>query len=299
MFHTGLLARWIPRAAQWFISQRAARTRGKQFDLAAKQLVETKDGFRLFVFPDDYIGAAIATSRQFEPHVAEALRRILRPGHTFLDVGGNLGYFTCLGAQIVGPTGRVETFEPIPTNVTLIRASVGENRFSNVTLHQVAASDRAGKVRFQTIGTNGGVVNDSSQDFDLEVQCVALDDYLPSDIHVDVVKMDIEAHEVFALSGMRKLIQRCRPAIAVEWHPWAMQNHGHEPERLLRDLLAYDYALSVVDPGVKPRQTRDALDVVRHWRSLRNPTAHVDLLAMPQDASDRPASSPLDRRGSA
>ena len=42
------------------------------------------------------------------------LRRILRSGDVFWDVGANLGYYTLLGAACVGPNGRVVAFEPFP-----------------------------------------------------------------------------------------------------------------------------------------------------------------------------------------
>src|SRR5688500_13704019 len=41
-----------------------------------------------------------------------ALRKIVRPGMTILDVGGNLGLYTLLLSRLVGPAGRVVTFEP-------------------------------------------------------------------------------------------------------------------------------------------------------------------------------------------
>ena len=38
----------------------------------------------------------------------------IRPGDTFVDVGGNIGMITLLGSRLVGERGRVHTFEPNP-----------------------------------------------------------------------------------------------------------------------------------------------------------------------------------------
>ena len=42
-----------------------------------------------------------------------ALKKFLKPGDTFIDIGGNIGYITALAAGIVGKTGEVHAFEPI------------------------------------------------------------------------------------------------------------------------------------------------------------------------------------------
>src|ERR1700674_2858128 len=41
-----------------------------------------------------------------EMSVQEALARYLRPGMVFYDLGANGGFFTLLGAHLVGSTGR-------------------------------------------------------------------------------------------------------------------------------------------------------------------------------------------------
>src|ERR1700722_2471622 len=48
----------------------------------------------------------------YEPDVSNFLFRVLKEGDIAIDVGANVGYFTCLMAAIVGPTGKVYSFEP-------------------------------------------------------------------------------------------------------------------------------------------------------------------------------------------
>jgi predicted methyltransferase len=44
-----------------------------------------------------------------ERHVSEAnlVRSLLAPGMNVVDVGANIGYFTLMFAQVVGPQGRI------------------------------------------------------------------------------------------------------------------------------------------------------------------------------------------------
>ena len=86
-------------------------------EAAATPVLVPLDGFQLYVRRNDYfIGAAIARDRSYEPHVTAAVRRMLRPGDTFLDIGANIGYFTLMGSSLVGSTGRVIALEPNPSN---------------------------------------------------------------------------------------------------------------------------------------------------------------------------------------
>jgi len=75
-------------------------------------------------------------------------------------------------------------------------------------------------LRFTTVGSNGGVVTETSldQNQDLLVQAAVIDDVLP-DQPITMVKIDIEAHEPFALRGMTKLLKKYRPKIVTEFHP--------------------------------------------------------------------------------
>jgi FkbM family methyltransferase len=72
-------------------------------------------------------------------------------------------------------------------------------------------SDRVSELPFQTTGTNGSV-NLSMAIPHLVVPSIDLDGFLPEE-RVDLIKMDIEAHEPMALRGMKRLIENNRPII--------------------------------------------------------------------------------------
>src|SRR5262245_21336678 len=52
----------------------------------------------------------VMASGHYEPHSVEAIKKILRPGMMCIDAGAHIGFYTCLMASIVGPTGRVYAF---------------------------------------------------------------------------------------------------------------------------------------------------------------------------------------------
>jgi FkbM family methyltransferase len=71
---------------------------------------------------------------QWEPEVTRLIKQRLGPGHTFVDVGANLGWYTLLAADAVGPTGRVVAIEASPMNFSRLEENVNNNRLENVRL---------------------------------------------------------------------------------------------------------------------------------------------------------------------
>jgi len=75
----------------------------------------TREGLELHLDLDDYIQRGIFYEAWETPELAFA-RTILRPGDIMFDVGANVGIFSLVGAQAVGPEGQVK----IPTGAEVI-----------------------------------------------------------------------------------------------------------------------------------------------------------------------------------
>lgn len=77
-----------------------------------------------------------------EPEIVEITRH-LRVGDWAVDVGPNVGHYTCHMARCVGASGRVLAFEPVPVSFALLASNVRATGASNVTLFNVALSSAA------------------------------------------------------------------------------------------------------------------------------------------------------------
>lgn len=79
-----------------------------------------------------------------------------------------------------------------------------------------------------------------------KVRAVKLDEFLCESV-VDVIKLDIEGHEVHALRGMRDLIRRSRPVIFSELAPMNLRNAGQSAEELLAYFVDLGYEINMIE----------------------------------------------------
>jgi FkbM family methyltransferase len=76
------------------------------------------------------------------------MRRWLEPGHTFVDIGANLGFFSLLAAHLVGSRGAVWAFEPQPEMFESLRRSLLLGGLTNVVCFPMALTDHEGDATF-------------------------------------------------------------------------------------------------------------------------------------------------------
>ena len=81
----------------------------------------------------------------FDLMTSSIVAAALKGGDTFVDVGANWGYFTCIGASQVGPTGLVLAIEPSRVANRRLHETVRRNRLANVMIVQYAAGSVVGR----------------------------------------------------------------------------------------------------------------------------------------------------------
>lgn len=154
-----------------------------------------------------------------EPEFAQ-LDTLLSPGDWVIDIGANIGHYTKRFSELVGPTGRVIAIEPVPETFALLAANVSLFRHRNVSLFNIAASDRTSIVgiqvpRFETGLNNYYEAAITSGECDLKVMTSALDGLRVSH-PVRLVKIDAEGHDPLVLQGLAELLVRDHPTIIIE-----------------------------------------------------------------------------------
>lgn len=150
------------------------------------------------------------------------LATLLRPGNWVLDIGANVGQYAVVCSHLVGPTGRVIAVEPVPQAFALLASNCDALPVQNVTLLNLAASDRSAVRGMSVPLWEGGMPNTArssmspdEEHVDAYVQTAALDAFQwPT--RISLVKIDTVGHEMNVLRGMTKLLNRDRPHLIVE-----------------------------------------------------------------------------------
>lgn len=159
-----------------------------------------------------------------EPEVQRALEQHLRPGMNFFDIGANIGFFTLLGARLVGEKGRVTSFEADPEIAARLREHIARNHFSQVTVEEKAVWSKHSVVKFSRSDPNVspdrglGHVASIKETGCIEVEAVSLDEYTAAFPAPDFLKCDVEGAEVEVFRGARRLLTEKRPGILCEMH---------------------------------------------------------------------------------
>jgi FkbM family methyltransferase len=233
--------------------------------------------YKLFVDSRD-VGLAphLMLDGYWEMWCTEFMLRQVKAGQVAVDVGANLGYYTVLLGELVGPSGKVIAVEPNPRLAELCEQNVALNGLWHQSrVSRAAASDRSGAtLRFQariSDPKNGRLLPDGSPRgetdglIDMAVQTTCLDDLVEGS--ADFIKIDVEGAEEQVWTGMQALLDRSPDAtVLMEFNA----RRCTQPEQTLAEIaarfplreLGLDSVVRQLDPADVLPRTEDTLLVL-------------------------------------
>ena len=271
-----LLARNPSRLARFF---RGTKYQFARLFLRTRPLVsaQTVFGLRFACLPSDAVGRWIYRRGLYEADILDCIRRHLRieDGDVAIDIGANIGWYSCIFGAMLAGRGRVIAMEPEPQNYDLLKRNITLNHLSNIEPIQCAASDSSGTLtlhlykssnrgRHSVLPIHGGQT--------VAIPSIRIDDVLAqrglSEAAIAILKIDVEGYEAIALRGAQRALKRCRLAL-VEWSPDYMRRGNVAPTELVDLLLGSGFSLHVIDSaGAIIDITRDQLLALDSQRDL-------------------------------
>ncbi len=133
-----------------------------------------------------------------------------------LDIGGNVGSYSA-ELRRRWPDASIHIFEPSPTNLPKLKARFDDE--SNIFIHPFAVSDFEGATTLFADTPGSGMGSLSHRDLshlgisefnnEESIKVVMLEEFWKklNGGKVDVVKLDIEGHELSAIKGMGTLVE--------------------------------------------------------------------------------------------
>ena len=189
--------------------------------------------------------AAYIAARSMKPGLTKfLLEQFSTPTpKNFLDLGANIGYFSCLPGKLAGPAGTVVSIEPERFNRALLEENLRRNCITNVTVHAcaVGAADGTAKLGIYKPANRGrhSMVDLENCKTFLEVPVHRLDDLLrQSRVQFwDLLKIDVEGYEPFVFDGAQETLSRTQ-MLAMEFLPEAWRKSGVNAGEVFRKLRA-------------------------------------------------------------
>jgi FkbM family methyltransferase len=228
-------------------------------------LTRTRAGVRMILDTRDIIlTPLLLLEGEWERETGDLIERTLQPGMTFVDVGANMGYFSCLaGARILSGGGKLWAFEADPVTFGYLTDNINLNWFfEGVTLEQRAVYSRSGDLTLhvrEKYKGNTSIADVPVAELDqigdrsvpVPVQAVALDDYFGDEApRIDLIKIDVEGGEPFVLEGMRGLLARQEGMqVLIEWSPGQIWKTGVNPQQVLDFFGEHRFSMQCIGAG--------------------------------------------------
>ena len=241
----GLNRRWPPvlAAKRWLLAQ-----------LHRERV--TVDGFDLALDATDSLRLGLGDRHQEE--LLAFFANVLRAGDRVVDGGAHIGYLTLHCARRVAPTGTVWAVEPDPGNCSLLERNLLANRVHNVTVVRTALWSSAGTKKLYLRDDHHAdhrLWDPGDHRPAITVPTARLDDLLPEDEPVRLVKLDLQGAEGEAIQGMEQTLRQPGLILVLELWPAGLRGCGNAPEGLIRTLETAGYRFWRLDAAGRPAPT--------------------------------------------
>lgn len=194
--------------------------------------------------PDNLIDHWILKRDSWEPTTEAAMRSLVRPGMTAIDIGANIGWFTVFLSDLVGPTGNVIGIEPMYEAALLAQAHLVLNKLP-ARVMPIALTDResTGTVQFN-YAWQADPTDTVIKQVENSCQFMTLDEFVVREkiAKIGAIKIDTDGYEDHIIRGGAKTLERFHPTLFLEVCDYTLRG-VKGLSRALRETPAYGEAV--------------------------------------------------------
>jgi FkbM family methyltransferase len=215
-------------------------------------------GLQLRAYKRDAVGRGLYRRKIHEPSLTKLL--LTRFGastqRNFIDVGANIGYFSCLMSKLAGPSGTVLAVEPEPQNLALLQQNIEINHVKNVVIQPCALGASEGSAMlgvYKPSNRGRHSILETNAKSRIKVPVRTLDELAKDSGTVNkswsLVKIDVEGYEGFVIEGAKKTLPTIE-TLVMEYSPALLRKAGTDPAPMLRTLashFSHIYRIGVTD----------------------------------------------------
>lgn len=180
---------------------------------------ELENNVRIILYKDSILCKLIYFG--FEQTEISFVKKFLRKGDVFIDVGANIGLYSLYASKIIGSNGKIYAFEPTPVIFDRLKQNIRLNNFENIEPHNIGLSNSKSFIDFNI--SNDG--HDAWNSFaklpenisyeKIKVLVDTLDSFISENKikNISLIKLDVEGWEKFVLEGCPYLLNTDNPPV--------------------------------------------------------------------------------------
>lgn len=258
------------------------------------------EGNKIYIDADDLgISRVILIEGAWEKYETDCFKRIVKEGMVVVDIGALFGHYSLIASKLVGSTGLIYAFEPVPKHFDFLCKNIGINGCTNIIPVQKAVSNSSGKVKIwvdkfniasATLLEENALPVDKltpdecilpiyvSEKSGIEVETTSLDQFFERDMktrRINVIKMDVGGSEGLIMDGAKEILRQHSLRIFMEFWPEGLMNMGTDPLQLLQKLRQYGFRIKLID---ERKQTLEPIEDVCEFCIKAKPKQEFNLL---------------------
>jgi FkbM family methyltransferase len=168
--------------------------------------------------------------------------KIAKEKRRFLDIGSLHGIFSLAFAKL-HPEGKCIAADPSPFAFSKLLYNIHKNSLNHINPHEIALSSHNRNLQMHYVWEHAvSAGTDSTTMETINVSAITGDELCQSHhFEPDLIKIDVEGHELEVLKGLEKIVEMLHPEILLELHPTNLRLDGGSVNEVISFFKNFDY----------------------------------------------------------
>jgi FkbM family methyltransferase len=234
-----------------------------------KLVVPIINGGKLEVIAGEWVQYNLLLNGYYEKPETDMWVKLCKNSRIIVDIGANVGYYSILAAKSTRDRNNIiYAFEPVKHTFSSLKKNIGLNNLSTIKPFNLALSEEEGQLQIHVNAKENWGLSSVHRQMD-ELGSIELSNavnfdsfYNKMDSHsIDLIKIDVEGHELHILKGMEKSIDKYKPIVLVEVNDTVLKHTSTTKEDIYDYFWRRDYSSYIIHENCCLQKTDTAISI--------------------------------------